>query len=123
MLIFNRLLPDVVDNRYRGSKIAFYGLILLLIPLTFRSLVHFLKEDSGVNSIATIVTFSGSPDPNTVIYMFSSQWGGYQLLFVFLIAIVLVRYRALIPLVFMFLKVESFFRIVSGSLHPLTRRA
>lgn len=120
MLIFNRLLPDVVDNRYRGSKIAFYGLILLLIPLTFRSLVHFLKEDSGVNSIATIVTFSGSPDPNTVIYMFSSQWGGYQLLFVFLIAIVLVRYRALIPLVFMFLIVESFFRIVSGTLHPLT---
>ena len=37
-----------------------------------------------------------------------------------MIAIVLVRYRALIPLVFMFLIVESFFRIVSGTLHPLT---
>ena len=120
MSIFNRLLPDVVDNHYRGSSIAFYGMIVLLIPLTFRSLVHFLKEDSGVNSIATIVTFSGSPDPNTVIYMFSSQWGGYQLLFVFLMAIILVRYRALIPLGFAFLIVESFFRIVSGTLHPLT---
>ena len=76
MSIFNRLLPDVADNQYLGSKIAFYGLIALLIPLTFRSLVHFLKEDSGVNSIATILTFAGSPDPNTVIYMFSSQWGG-----------------------------------------------
>ncbi len=120
MSIVSRLLPDVADNHYRGSKYAFYGLIVLLIPLTFRSLVHFLKEDSGVNSIATIMTFPGSPDPNTVIYMFSSQWGGYQLLFVFLMAIVLVRYRALIPLMFTFLIVESFFRMVTGTLHPLT---
>ena len=120
MSIFNRLLPDVADNQYQGSKIAFYGLIALLIPLTFRSLVHFLKEDSGVNSIATIMTFAGSPDPNTVIYMFSSQWGGQQLLFVFLTAIVLVRYRALIPMMFAFLIVESLFRMVTGTLHPLT---
>ena len=120
MSIINRVLPRTADNEYRGSKIAFYGLIFLLIPLTFRSLVHFLKEDSGVNSIATIMTFSGSPDPNTVIYMYSSQWGGQQLLFVFLMAIVLVRYRSLIPMIYAFFIVECFFRMVSGTLHPLT---
>ena len=119
MSIYKRLLPDVADNNYFGSKIAIYGLAILMIPLTFRSLVHFLKDDSGVNSIATILTFSGSPDPNTVIYLFSSLWGGQQLLFVFLAAIVLVRYRSLIPLMFSLFIVECLFRIVSGALHGL----
>ena len=117
--LYKRLLPDPANNNYLGSKIAIYGLAVLLIPLTFRSLVHFLKDDSGVNSIATILTFSGSPDPNTVIYLFSSLWGGQQLLFVFLAAIVLVRYRSLIPLMFALFIVECFFRVVSGALHGL----
>ena len=117
--LYKRLLPDAANNNYLGSTIATYGLAVLLIPLTFRSLVHFLKDDSGVNSIATILTFSGSPDPNTVIYLFSSLWGGQQLLFVFLAAIVLVRYRSLIPLMFSLFIVECFFRIVSGALHGL----
>ena len=119
MSLYKRLLPDAANNNYLGSKIAIYGLAVLLIPLTFRSLVHFLKDDSGVNSIATILTFSGSPDPNTVIYLFSSLWGGQQLLFVFLAAIVLVRYRSLIPLMFALFIVECFFRVVSGALHAL----
>ncbi len=59
MSLYKRLLPDAASNNYLGSKIAIYGLAGLLIPLTFRSLVHFLKDDSGVNSIATILTFSG----------------------------------------------------------------
>ena len=119
MSLYRRLLPDAANNNYLGSKIAIYGLAALLIPLTFRSLVHFLKDDSGVNSIATILTFSGSPDPNTVIYLFSSLWGGQQLLFVFVAAIVLVRYRSLIPLMFSLFIVECFFRVVSGALHGL----
>ena len=119
MSLYKRLLPDAANNNYLGSKIATYGLAFLLIPLIFRSLVHFFKDDSGVNSIATILTFSGSPDPNTVIYLFSSLWGGQQLLFVFLAAIVLVRYRSLIPLMFSLFIVECFFRIVSGALHGL----
>ena len=119
MSIYKRLLPDAADNNYFGSKIAIYGLAILMIPLTFRSLVHFLKDDSGVNSIATLLTFSGSPDPNTVIYLFSSLWGGQQLLFVFLAAIVLVRYRSLIPLMFSLFIVECIFRIASVALHGL----
>jgi hypothetical protein len=38
----------------------------------FRSTVHFLKPDSGVNSIASIRVFEGTPDPNHIIYMFSA---------------------------------------------------
>ena len=41
------------------------------------------------------------------------------MLFVFLAAIVLVRYRALIPLVFFLFITECVFRLVSGALHGL----
>lgn len=120
MGIWQRVLPETVNNDYQGGKVAIYGLVLLMFPLTFRALVHLLKDDSGVNSIATIVLFGGDPDPNNVVYLFSSLWGGQQLVFVCLLAIVLVRYRALIPMMYALLVAEMAFRFVSGSLHPLT---
>ena len=84
-----------------------------------RSLIHFFKDDSGVNSIATIVLFPGSPDPNQVIYMFSSLWGTQQLITVLIYAVVLLRYRNLLPLMYVVLIVEVGFRMIVGCIHPL----
>ena len=72
MSVLETLLPKEANNDYRGGPVPFYTLCLLSTVMLGRSLIHFLKDDSGVNSIATIVTFSGSPDPNQVVYMFSS---------------------------------------------------
>lgn len=119
----SRLFPKKAHNDYRGSPIALYALILVCLPLTFRGFVHFLKGDSGVNSIATIITFpfeAGTPDPNNVIYMFSSLWGGQQLINLFLFGVVLVRYRNLVPLAWLMFAMESLFRWVSAVLHPLS---
>lgn len=118
----SRIFPKQANNDYRGSSVAFYALILVCLPLTFRGLVHFLKEDSGVNSIATILVFpfeAGTPDPNDVIYMYSSLWGGQQLITLFLFILILVRYRNLIPLAWLLFLFESVFRLVSSLLHPL----
>ena len=117
MSLYKRLLPDAANNNYLGSKIAIYGLAVLLIPLTFRSLVHFLKDDSGVNSIATILTFSGSPILTPLSTCSVRCGAGNNCCSVFLAAIVLVRYRSLIPLMFSLFIVECFFRVVSGALH------
>ena len=114
------LLPKEANNDYRGGPIALYTFCALAAVMLFRSLVHFLKDDSGVNSIATIVTFSGTPDPNQVIYMFSSLWGSQQLIMVMIYGIVLLRYRNLIPLMYGLFIVEVGFRMVAGTLHPLT---
>ncbi|MCK6509010.1 hypothetical protein L6R29_03445 [Myxococcota bacterium] len=119
MSTVQKLFPVQANNAYKGSKIALYASYPILTMLLFRSCVHFLKGDGGVNSIATIVRFDGSPDPNRVIYLFSSLWGSQQLLFVLLFVVVLVRYRNLLPLFYALLVVEVCFRLVVGFLHSL----
>jgi hypothetical protein len=114
------ILPRQASNDFHGGKIPIYGFCLMLLPVTFRSLVHMLKADSGVNSIASIHLFAGDPDPNRVIHMFSSVGGLYQTIILLIYLVVLFRYRNLIPLMFVLMLVEVGFRIVVASIHPLT---
>lgn len=114
------ILPPQANNDYRGGALPFYGFCLLTAASLFSSTVHFLKDDSGVNSIASIIVFEGSPDPNTVIYMFSAVGGITQMLFVMLYGLVLWRYRSLIPLMLGFMALEVLFGLAVGVMHPLT---
>ncbi len=114
------ILPRQANNDYRGGAVPLYGFCLLAATSLFSSTVHFLKDDSGVNSIASIIVFEGTPDPNNIIYMFSAVRGLTQMLFVMLYGLVLWRYRNLIPLMLAFMIVESCFGFVVTSLHPLT---
>ncbi len=114
------ILPRQANNNYRGGPVPFYGFCLLTAAMLFRSTVHFLKDDSGVNSIASIIVFEGTPDPNNIIYMFSAVGGLSQMLFVMLYGLVLWRYRNLIPLMLGFMVLEVLFGFVVGLMHPLT---
>jgi len=116
------VLPREVTNDYRGGVIPFVGFCLLFGMQVFKSTVHLLKFDSGVNSIASIIVFpfEGSADPNNVIYMFSAVGGVNQMMFAILYALVLWRYRSLIPLMLGFMLLETLFGLVVTTLHPLT---
>ena len=57
--VLEALLPAEASNDYRSGRVAFYGFCLLVAVMLFRSSVHFLKPDSGVNSIASIMVFEG----------------------------------------------------------------
>ena len=70
-----RLLPKVADNNYYGLKVAYYFFIFFMVINTIRSFIHLLAEDAGLNSIANIIVFEGTPDPNEAIYLFGSLWG------------------------------------------------
>jgi len=118
--MLEKIFPKVADNEYKGSKVPLYVLIVITCVFTFRSLVHFLAPDSGVQMIASIMLFEGYPDPNRIIYMFSSLGGAMQLLMVIIYVIVMIRYRNLIPLVYVLLFIETVFRIIVGMIHPLT---
>ena len=121
MSLLQTLLPEKASNDFQGGRIPLIGFCLMIAVMTFRSLVHFLKDDSGVNSIASIHLFPvGDLDPNNVIYMFSSLWGTQQLIMVMVYGIVLYRYRNLIPLMFALMVVEVGFRLTVGMIHPLT---
>jgi len=118
--LLTRLLPRTADNDYRGHPAALYTFCALATLMLGRSLIHFFKHDSGVNSIATIVTFTGDPDPNRVVYMYSALWGTQQLITVFVYGVVLLRYRNLLSLMYLLLIAEICFRMIVGTLHPLS---
>ena len=114
------IFPRQANNDYRGGAVALYGFCFVSALMLFRATVHFLKPDSGVNSIASIMVFEGIPDPNNIIYMFSAIGGVHQMLWVMFYGLVLLRYRNLIPLMFAFMVVEGFFGFVVAAMHPLT---
>lgn len=116
------VLPRKVTNEYRAGPIPFYGFCLLFATQIFSSTVHLLKADSGVNSIASIIVFpfEGAADPNNIIYMFSAVGGVSQMMFTVLYALVLWRYRSLIPLMLCFMLLETLLGTVVTTLHPLT---
>lgn len=118
-MVLNRLFPKTASNDYRGSPIAFYGLCLFAAVFTFRSLVHMFADDGGINSIASIITFPGTPDPDRVIHLFASLWGGQQVITLLILLTVLIRYRNLIPFMSLIIVLEQLTRIASGVMHGL----
>ena len=115
------LFPYRLNNQYEGSKIAFYGLYPIFTMYIFRSLVHFLAENSGLVSIATIKEFpvTGGLDPNNIIYLFASLWGATQVSLTIVLLILFIKYKNLIPLIYLICLLDQCFRIISGCLHPL----
>ena len=90
---------------------------------TFRSFMHFLAQDGGINSIASIIIFpfaEGAADPNNVIYLFASLWGSAQLLTLFIFYICMWRYRNLLPLLWLTVVIEVPMRMAAATMHPLS---
>ena len=115
------LFPSRLNNRYEGSKIVLYGLYPIFAMYIFRSLVHFLAENSGLAGIATIKQFpiTEGLDPNTIIYLFASLWGATQVSLVIILLILFIKYKNLIPLIYLICLLDQCFRLISGYLHPL----
>ena len=98
--MLNRIFPERIDNHYRGLKLA----ICLFVPITFMkvaiSMVHIFYDDGGAQSISTIPldTYTTGAAAN-VIALFA-HLGLDQLLLGLLFVVVLFRYRAMIPLMY-----------------------
>ena len=115
------LFPSRLNNRYEGSKIVIYGLYPIFAMYIFRSLIHFLAENSGLVGIATIKQFpiTEGLDPNTIIYLFASLWGATQVSLMIILLILFIKYKNLIPLIYLICLLDQCFRLISGYLHPL----
>tara|TARA_B100001093_G_C26391086_1_gene827104 strand:+ start:244 stop:699 length:456 start_codon:yes stop_codon:yes gene_type:complete len=108
----NKLFPEVADNNYTGAKSAYYFFIGWTLLNTWRSIIHFLAEDGGLNSIANIIILNGDPDPNPVVYLFGSLWGEVQVLLCLIFWIVFFRYKSLIPLMYLVSLLEWSMRLI-----------
>tara|TARA_Y100000746_G_scaffold225425_1_gene229090 strand:- start:1271 stop:1738 length:468 start_codon:yes stop_codon:yes gene_type:complete len=116
------LLPNKLNHDYEGSKIAIYGLYPIFAIYIFRSLVHFLSENAGLVGIATIkeLPLINNINPNDLVYLFASLWGATQVSLTLILLILFIKYKSLIPLIYMVCLLDHCFRLISGSLHPLT---
>ena len=116
------LFPSKLSNQYKGSKLIQYGLYPIFAIYIFRSLVHFLAENSGLVGIATIKEFPiiDGLDPNNIIYLFASLWGATQVSLTMILLILFIKYKNLIPLIYLICLLDQCFRLISGYLHPLS---
>jgi hypothetical protein len=111
------ILPKTIDNSIQGTKVPFFVFAMYAILSTVRSCIHIFTADSGAGSIAGMdLTVSGA---NGIIFAFG-LWGSSQLLFAIIQLIVVFRYRALIPLMYLMLVLEILLRQLVGIMKPVT---
>lgn len=117
--MLNHVFPQKADNDYQGKPIALWVFAAITIVTIARSLVHIIAPDGGAQSIATIpletYTDAGA---RTVVLMFA-YWGISQLLMGFVYLLVLIRYRAMIPLMYLLMAAEYGLRLLMGWLKPI----
>jgi hypothetical protein len=116
--VLNKIFPPVADNDFNGHKIALWGFILFTLLMTWRSIIHMLFEKYGFHEIGNFIPIEGDPDPMLLIYRFFSLWGFAQLTFCLVCWVVIFRYRALIPLMYLLWLFEWGFRTFG---YPLIR--
>ena len=116
------LFPNKLNHEYNGSKIAIYGLYPVFVLYIFRSLVHFLSENAGLVGIATIkeLPIIENINPNNLVYLFASLWGATQVSLTLILLILFIKYKSLVPLIYMICLLDHCFRLISGLLHPIT---
>lgn len=106
--------PEVFDNQVRFNKIILVLFYVITLVTLGRSLTHVFAPDGGANSIATIIVFSGQPDPNQVIYFVFSLWGLSQLIIGLIYVISILKYKSMIPLLYVLMWFEYLFRLLIG---------
>ena len=117
-LAFKNILPKIADNDFQVHRFALWGFILFTLLMSWRAIIHTLFEQYGFHQIANFQAISGDPDPMLLIYRFFSLWGFAQLIFCIVCWIVIFRYRALIPLMYLLWLFEWAFRTFG---YPLIR--
>ena len=113
------ILPQIIDNNYKGHKIALYTFYLLLIITIVRSLIHIFAPDGGAESIASIPLDDYSLGAQSAIILMFSLWGSSQLMIAIFYFIVAIRYKSLISLMYCFLILEYVMRLLVGFAKPM----
>ena len=110
--MMNKILPKEIKNQYQGHPIAFWGFVVFLMMMTWRSIIHLVYQKFGLHEIANFIVLTGDPDPMPLIYLFFSLWGLAQLLFCLICWIVVFRYKELISLMYILFISEWLVRLV-----------
>jgi len=119
--MLERFLPTPLDNTYRGRRVALWLFAAIVI---LRSIVALNSVFDGYD---VAVTADGIPldtytpaGARAVVSAFAA-WGLAQLVICLLCALVLIRYRALVPFMFALLLLEHLCRRLVFLVMPIER--
>ena len=115
----SRLLPARIDNRFRGHVLALWLFVPVALQRVALGFTHLLKADGGAQSISTIPLDTYPPAAAQNVIGLFARMGLEQLLFGTLCLLVLLRYRALIPLMYLLIVAHYLASRVVGQLKPL----
>jgi hypothetical protein len=108
--LLNTLFPKDLNNHYTGYKIPLYVFYLLTIITLWRSQHHLLSADGGAQSIATIPLDTFTQAGSAAVIGVFGLWGLSQLVIGLLYVVVAFRYRAMVPLMYLFMLLEYLVR-------------
>ncbi len=117
--MFHKLFPSVIDNTFRGKRIALYAFYPIAAVTLIRSCIHLFALDGGAQTIATIPLDSFSAEVSSVVIGVFALWGLSQLLLGVLYLIASIWYKSLIPLFYLLLVVEYIGRFAIGHIKPI----
>ena len=110
------LLPECADNTVRGMKLPVYVFALIAAISTVRSCIHLLTRDGGAGTIAGMDLSVAGADG--IVFAFA-LWGSAQLIYALVQLAVVVRYRSLVPFMYVLLMVETLLRMLVGRMKPV----
>ena len=117
--ILERLFPAQFDNVYRGNKIALWVFYPLTAITLWRSQHHITAPDGGAQSIATIPLDTYTQGGAQGIITIFALWGLAQLAMGLVMLLAAIRYKSMIPLLWLFILLEYGGRRLIGIYKPL----
>jgi len=113
------LFPAQIDNTFRGRRIALYAFYPVTALILWRSLHHLIAADGGAQTIATMPLDSYPSGAAQNIVAIFAQWGLSQLLLGLMFLAACIRYRAMVPLMWLMLALEAAGRQLAGAAKPI----
>lgn len=114
------LLPATIDNTYRGRRAGLWLFGLLAVKVVMGVNVILNAESVATSADGIPVDSFGSGGASSFLSMFAT-WGLSQLLLGLFCVLVLVRYRSLVPFMFLLLLVEHVGRKAIQLAYPISR--
>ena len=119
--MFNQLLPPRIDNTYRGSKLALWLLVLVVLMKTSIGLGTIFNGRNAAIMADGIPLDTFTPAGAHAFLSVFAIWGLAQVIIGVLGILVLVRYRAMIPFTYSLLLLEHLVRKLILFVMPIAK--
>jgi hypothetical protein len=119
--MFRQLLPQRIDNTYRGHKLALWLFGLIVLMKTAMSVNSTLLGHKVATSADGIPLDTFPPAAAQTVLALFAIWGLAHFMICLLCILVLFRYRALVPFMFLFLLLEHLGRKLILYIIPIER--